>query len=405
MDSYEKKNLISKFIFILIAACCMVAILSTTLTYKYIQDNLILAEKTEASKDANENIDKIGTTLKNFRRIIDNCYIGEIDENKILDETIKGYVNGLDDEYTEYMPKEDWEEYQMQALGNFVGIGVYMTENKDGNVVIVSAIKETPAEEAGIKSEDIIVEVDGENVIGLDINEVSNRIKGEAGTKVKIKVLRGASEYIEKEIERKEIKVYHVESEIKENDIGYLQLLTFDEGCSEEFRTKFLELKDKGIKKLVIDLRYNTGGIVDEALTIADMIVPKNKDLLITIDSKGKEEITKSKNDPIIDMDIVVLVNEYSASASEILVGALKDYNEAKIVGTKTFGKGVIQSVLPLSDGSVLKITTNEYFTPNRVKIHKVGITPDVEIDLDENIKDGDNIKDIQLEKALELLK
>ncbi len=406
MDSYEKKNLIYRFVFILFATACVVAILSTTFTYKYLQkQNFLLTEKSESAKEANENIDAIGVTLKNFRRIIDNCFVGEIDENKILDETIKGYVKGLDDEYTEYMTKEEWEEYQMQALGNFVGIGIYMTTDKDGNVVVVSTIKDTPAEKAGLEQEDVIVEVEGESMIGLDISKVSSKIKGEPGTKVKLKVLRNKTEYVDFEVERKEIKVYHVESEMKDASIGYLQLITFDEGCSTEFKEQFEELKSKGAKKLIIDLRYNTGGLVNEALEIADMIVQKDKDLLITVDSENNEELTKSQNDPEIDMEIVVLVNEYSASASEILVGALKDNNEATIVGTKTFGKGVIQSVIPLSDGSILKITTNEYFTPNRTKIHKVGIDPDEVIDLDENIKDGENIKDIQLDKAIEILK
>lgn len=405
MDSLEKKNLIYKFIFILIAVSCIVAIASTQFTYNYIvKQNSLLTEKKESSEDANENIDSISTTLKNFRRIIDKYYIGEIDENKVLDETIKGYVNGLDDEYTEYMTKEEWEEYQADALGNFVGVGIYMSEDKNGNTIVVSTIKDTPAEAAGIKAKDIIVEVDGESVIGTDSSEIASKIKGEAGSKVKVKVLRNETEYIDFEMERKEIKVYHVNGEMKENNIGYIELITFDEGCSDEFKTKYEELKSKGAKKLIIDLRYNTGGLVEEALKIADMIVPIEKDLLITVDADGNKEVTKSPNDNIIDMEIVVLVNEYSASASEILVGALKDNNEATIVGTKTFGKGVIQSVIPLSDGSVLKITTNEYFTPNNVKINKIGIEPDVLIELDENQKDGEYLKDIQLDKAIEIL-
>lgn len=406
MDSYEKRNLIYKFVFILIAVSCIVAILATQFTYSYIaKQNSLLTEKSEASESANENIDSIATTLKNFRRIIDKYYIGEVDENKILDETIRGYINGLDDEYTEYMTKEEWEDYQADALGNFVGVGIYMSEDKKGNTIVVSTIKDTPAEAAGIKAKDIIVEVDGESVVGVDSSDVASKIKGEAGSKVKVKVLRNENEYIDFEMERKEIKVYHVNGEIKENDIGYIELITFDEGCSDEFKTKYEELKNKGAKKLILDLRYNTGGLVEEALKIADMIVPENKDLLITVDADGKKEVTKSQNENIIDMDIVVLVNEYSASASEILVGALKDNNEATIVGTKTFGKGVIQSVIPLSDGSVLKITTNEYFTPNDVKIHKIGIEPDVNIELDENQKDGEYLKGIQLDKAIEILK
>ena len=395
MDSYEKKQLISKFVVALI----VVAILSSGITYYYIVNNSNLGiSKEEYSENSNENIQKISANLKSFRQVIDRCFIGEIDEKKMLDETLKGYVKGLGDEYSEYMTQDEWEDFQSNALGNYVGIGIYMSLDKNGNVVVVSAIKGTPAEEVGLQSEDIFVEVGGESVVGMSVDEVSNRVKGEAGTKVKIKVLRG-TEYKEFEVERKEIKVYHVESKMLENNIGYIELITFDEGCAEEFKKAYEDLKSQGAQKLILDLRYNTGGLVDQALDMLDMIVPKDKTLLITVDSKGNKEITKAKIDNIIDMDMVVLVNEYSASASEIMVGALKDNKEATIVGTKTYGKGVIQNVYMLNDGSALKLTVNEYFTPNEVKINKVGIEPDVVVEIDENSEE-----DVQLNKAKEIL-
>ncbi len=280
-----------------------------------------------------------------------------------------------------------------------------MSTDKNNNVVIVSAIAGTPAEDAGIKPEDIIVEVNGENVIGLSMEEVANKVKGEAGTKVKIKVARG-EEYLDFEIERKEIKIYHVQGEVVENNIGYIFLETFDEGCADEFLAKYKELKSKGAEKLIIDLRYNTGGLVYEALEIADYMLDKNKTILITKDADGNEEITKTENGKQIDMDIVVLVNEYTASASEILAGALSDHGEATIVGEKTYGKGVIQNAFPLADGSVLKLTVNEYLTPNGNTINKRGITPDEEVVIDpENKDEKGDIIDSQMEKAIEILK
>jgi len=224
-------------------------------------------------------------------------------------------------------------------------------------------------------------------------------IKGEEGTNVKITVLRD-TEYIDFNIAREAIKVYHVENEMLENNIGYISLFTFDEGCADEFEKSVNELKSKGAQKIIIDLRNNTGGLVDEALRIADMIIPKDENLLITVDSKGNKEYSKSLNNPIIDCELVVLVNEYSASASEILVGALKDFKKAQVVGTKTFGKGVIQSVYLLDDNSALKLTVNEYFTPNETKINKVGIEPDYIVELNPETED-----DEQLNKAIELLK
>ena len=201
-------------------------------------------------------------------------------------------------------------------------------------------------------------------------------------------------------VKREEIKVYHVEEKMLENNIGYMNLATFDEGCSDEFREKYQTLKNQGARSLILDLRNNTGGLVDEALKIADMMIEKDKTLLITVDSKGNKEIDKAKEDPIVEGDIIVLTNEYSASASEILVGALKDNGRAKSLGTKTFGKGVIQNVFFLNDGSALKLTVNEYFTPNETKINKVGIAPDYEVELPE-----DSQEDVQLNKAIELLK
>ena len=236
-------------------------------------------------------------------------------------------------------------------------------------------------------------------MIGAGSEYVSNKIKGEEGTKVKVTIERNG-EYLDFDIERKAIKVYHVETEMLENNIGYISLATFDEGCAEEFKKEYLELKNKGAKKIIVDLRNNTGGLVEEALSLLDLFLPKNTTTLVTVDSKGNKDYSKTKDPQLITEDVVVLVNEYSASASEIVAGALKDHQRAQVVGTKTYGKGVIQSVFMLEDGSALKLTVEEYFTPKEVKINKVGIEPNhtVELDIENQI-------DTQLNKAKELLK
>ena len=394
----EKKSLIIKFSLITIILVMLVAVAASEFTlYYYFKTNNL--EKSEVSENSEKNIDAIADTLKNFRKEIDKVFLGEIDEQKVLDETIKGYVKGLGDEYSEYMTKEEWDEFQSAALGNYVGIGIYMTTDNNGNVIVLAPIKGSPAESAGLETGDIITAVNDENVLGTSSDDVSNKIKGEAGTEVKLTVLRD-NEYIDMNVKREEIKVYHVEEKMLENNIGYMNLATFDEGCSDEFREKYQTLKNQGAKSLILDLRNNTGGLVDEALKIADMMIEKDKTLLITVDSKGNKEIDKAKEDPIVEGDIIVLTNEYSASASEILVGALKDNGRAKSLGTKTFGKGVIQNVFFLNDGSALKLTVNEYFTPNETKINKVGIAPDYEVELPE-----DSQEDVQLNKEKELLK
>lgn len=393
----EKKKMKRRFILITIFIVIIVAIFSSEFTlYYYAKQGLAL--KSASSEDADKNIDSIAATLKNFRGVIDKLYIGEIDEQKILDETIKGYVKGLDDEYSEYMTTEEWKDFQATALGNYVGVGIYMSIDKNNNVVVLSPIKDSPAEKAGVLSGDIIAFVDGENVIGMSTEDVSNKIKGESGTTVKITVYRDGK-YVDFEIERAEIKIYHVETKMLENNIGYISLLTFDEGCSAEFEKGYNSLKEQGAKKIIVDLRDNTGGLVEEALNIIDMFLPKDKTMLITVDASGKKEYSKSKNDAIIDTDVIILTNEYSASASEIMVGALKDNGVAKSVGTTTFGKGVIQSVFMLQDGSALKLTVNEYFTPNETKINKIGISPDYEVEAN-----PETTEDEQLDKAIEIL-
>ncbi len=393
----EKKSLKIKHVITTIILLIIVALFSSEFTMYYYAKSIIL-NKTESSADPDENINAIAKNLKNFRKLIDQVYIGEIDEEKMLDETIKGYINGLDDEYSEYMTTDEWDDFQSQALGNYVGIGIYMATDKNNNVVVLSPIEGSPAEKAGIEQGDIIALVNEENVLGTSSDKVASLIKGEEGTEVKIKILRD-NEYLDFNLKREAIKIYHVEEKMLENNIGYISLLTFDEGCAEEFKTAIDSLKNQGAKKLIVDLRNNTGGLVDEALVIADYFIPKGENLLITVDANGNKEYSKAENDPIIDCEIIVLSNEYSASASEILLGALKDSGKAKSVGTKTFGKGVIQSVYLLEDNSALKLTVNEYFTPNETKINKVGIEPDYEVELDEESEE-----DSQLNKAIELL-
>ena len=366
---------------------------------------IIVINNTESS-DLIENIE---TKLKNIQGIIDSDYLGEIDENTVLDSTIKGYVSGLGDEYSEYFTKEELEEYKSDNIeGAYVGIGVYIIQDTENNAIkVIAPIEGSPAEEAGIKPGDYIVKVDGEEVTGENITEATNKMKGEEGTKVKIQILRD-DKTIDMEVERKNVKINHVESEVLEDNIGYLKISTFDEGCSEEFEQKLQDLQNKNIKSLIIDLRNNGGGIVDEALAIADLFTDKDVTLLITKDKNGNEEIRKAQSDKKVDLPVIVLTNENTASASELLVGVLKDYNIAKSVGTVTFGKGVIQELLTLPDESGLKITTNEYYTPKGNKINKIGIEPDEKVELPDeykNVLDVPKDKDTQLNKAIELLK
>ena len=409
MDLYEKKQLKYKYILITVILVCVAIVVSSCATYYYFMefgDAIPFVKKTTLESDSNSDatIEAIGKTLKSFRTLIDREFKGDIDETKLLDGAIKGYVEGLDDKYSEYMTKEEWEEFEATALGDFEGIGVYVSLDKNNNVVILSTIKDSPAEKIGLQEKDIIVEVDGENVLGVkDASEVTSKIKGKAGTKVHLKVAR-EDEYKEFDVERAKVKVYHVEHEMLENNIGYIYLYTFDEDCSAEVEKAIKDLESKGAKKLILDLRNNTGGLVSEAYKIANLFIPKGRDILITEYSDGRKETTTTTTDNITNMELVLLVNEYSASASEILSGALRDNERATLVGSNTYGKGVIQQVFSLLDGSVLKLTVAEYYTPNGTKIHEIGLKPDYEVELPE-VKDEKDFVDTQLEKAKEILK
>ena len=349
----------------------------------------------------------ISQTIDTYRAVIDKYYLGEIDEQSLKEGAIKGYIEGLNDPYTEYISKEDMEDYMEDTMGNFVGIGIYMIEDTETNqIMVLSPIKGSPAEKAGIQPGDYIVSVNGETCTADDMTVISTKIKGEEGTTVKLQILRG-EETLNFEITRENIIVNPVEGEVLENHIGYIAFSSFDENTADEFKTKFEELQAQGITSLIIDLRNNGGGIVDEALQIAGYIADKDSVLLYEVDKDNKETVEKNTSNPIINMPVIILTNENTASSSEILAGALKDLGKAKIVGTTTYGKGVIQQILTLPDGSGLKITTEKYLTPNRTEINEIGIKPDEIVELPESVENVLNVdrnQDTQLQKAIEML-
>lgn len=351
--------------------------------------------------------DSTSTTFKLFKNYIDQKYIGEIDEEKMLESAIKGYVEGLGDPYSEYITKEEMKEFMTDTVGNYVGVGVYIAATSDTNeIVVLMPVKGGPAEKVGIKTGDIITKIDGVAYPGEKLSEASNMLKKESGTKVQVEIKRNG-EILNFEITRENVKLNHIETDILNNKIGYMQISTFDEGCYEEFKTKWEELSSKNITSLIVDLRNNGGGIVDEALNIANMFAKKGEKLLITRSKDGSEQVAKSEQDKIINIPVVILINENTASSSEILAAAIKENNEnAKLVGKTTYGKGVIQTIYTLSDGSGLKLTTNEYYTPNHNAINKIGIKPDIEVEFpeEENLYLVERQKDTQLQKAIETL-
>ena len=342
-----------------------------------------------------EGSQDISQTLDTYRAVIDKYYLGDVDEESLKEGAIQGYIEGLGDPYTEYISKEDMEDYMEDTMGNFVGIGIYMVQDTETNQIMVLApIKGSPAEKAGIQPGDYIVAVNGEPCTADDMTAISTKIKGEEGSTVKLQILRG-EETLDFDITRENIIINPVEGEVLENNIGYIEFSSFDENTAKEFTS------------LIIDLRNNGGGIVDEALEIAGYIADKDSVLLYEVDKDDNETVEKNTSNPIINMPVIILTNENTASSSEILAGALKDLGKAKTVGTTTYGKGVIQQILTLPDGSGLKITTEKYLTPNRTEINEVGIEPNETVELPEsveNVLNVDRSQDTQLQKAIEML-
>ena len=401
----EKRNSqqVYKTIMLIIITVLITALVTTIVIYNFV----IKSGKIAIKSEDNSSLSGLEATLASFRSVLEEKYMGEIDDEALIEGAIKGYVSALGDPYTTYYTKEEMDELMEETTGNYVGIGIYMTLDLENNAIyVVKPMEGSPAEEAGIQAGDLITKVDGKEYSGEELEQASNAIKGEEGTTVKLEILRDG-ETQELEVERRKIVVSHI-VEKKFDNVGYLLIEDFDGGCAKEFEEKYKELESQGIDRLIIDLRNNGGGVVDEAVSIADMLLDKDDTILITKDKKGNEEITKSEHNPTITMPVVVLTNGYSASASEILVGALQDNERATIVGTKTYGKGVIQEVDRLNDGSGLKITIEEYYTPNKNEINKVGIEPDEEIDLSNEVKEQGTYtdeEDNQLQKAIEIIK
>ena len=396
--NFEKKNNIYKSIMLITVTALITFLITAIGMYNY----YVKTENGLAKALVTTETNGIDTKIQLIRKYLDESYLGEItDEEKLSEYAVKGYVAGLGDEYTEYLTKDEYEQLMVDVNGNYVGIGIYMAQDKYENVVVLLPIKGSPAEEAGLKTGDIIEKVNGEECKGIDLTLVANKVKGEEGTTVDLEISRDG-EIINKTIVRRTVQINHINTEVLENNIGYIQILAFDDGCSVEFENKLNELLQKNIKSLIIDVRDNGGGIVTEAVNISELFVSKGKTIMIELDKSSEEEVTKAKTEPIVDsnLNIIILANENSASASEIFIGALKDNNIAKVVGTRTFGKGVMQEIVPVRSGGALKLTIEEFRTPNGNVINKKGIDPDVEIE-----KNDDTEADEQLQKAIETLK
>ncbi|MBQ8804634.1 MAG: S41 family peptidase [Tyzzerella sp.] len=344
--------------------------------------------------------------LKTIQSIIDDIYLydDEIDESALQEAIIDGYVAGLNEPYTVYYNEEETTALFESTSGVFGGIGVQISQDITSMIMtFVKVYESNPGDKAGFLDGDILYKVNGEDVTGQELDTVVTKIRGEVGTEVEITVLRGDNlEEYTATVTRDLIENDTVNYEMKEKRIGYVAISGFEEVTYAQFEDALTQLKSQGMQSLIIDLRGNPGGNLSTVVEMCDLILPEGT-IVSVKDRNGNGQFYTSDEENKLEVPLVVLIDGNSASASEIFAGAVKDFGIGTLVGTTTYGKGIVQNIYQLDDGTSLKITSSEYFTPNGTNIHGIGVAPDVEIpyEYDENNPEADN----QLDKAIEILK
>jgi carboxyl-terminal processing protease len=372
------------------------------------------------------NLDRISGKLKTIQTVIDKYYLFDENKENVEEWIYKGMLNGLKDPYSVYYTAEEYEKLREDTSGEYCGIGVIVSLNvKTGYVTVTKVFEGTPAAKAGMLPGDILYKVEDVDVVGMDLDLlVKEHIKGKEGTPVTITVYRpDTSEYIDMTLERKKIAVPTIGHEMLDNHIGYISVSQFDSVTAKQFKTAVDDLEKEDMEKLIVDLRGNPGGVLDSVVSMVDYILPddldikgdpnlkktkKNKTLIVYMADKygrGEQHYASDKHE--VDVPIVILVNGESASASEVFSGALKDYGKAKLVGTKTFGKGIVQTMFPLDHGTAMKLTVAHYYTPSGFDLHGKGLKPDVKVELKKDLKNKIKIEhdeDNQLQEAIKVL-
>lgn len=318
---------------------------------------------------------------------IDEYFLDEIDEEKMAESVYKGVINGLGDTYAAYYTAEEYKEIQEKTEGIYCGIGTYISvDANNGVVTIVRPMKNSPAEKAGIQAGDILYAVEGKEVTGMEISQVQALIKGEKGSGVELTLIRKQKE-VKTVVTRDEIVEDTVASQMLDGKIGYVQVTSFEQVTSEQFRDAVDKLEAKGQEGMIIDLRDNGGGLLDTAVDMLDRMLPEGL-VVYSMDKSGNKQEYMAKEPDKFDKPLVILVNGQSASASEVFSGALQEKNVGKLLGTKTYGKGIVQGIFGLEDGSAVKMTTSKYYTPNGKNIHGKGLEPDIEVELSEQAEE-----------------
>lgn len=336
--------------------------------------------------------------LNTIDSLLDSFYMDDADAETAADNIYKAYLASYGDKYTVYYTAEEYDKLMESTLGTFYGIGAVCQKNDDGSIQITQVYKDAPADKAGLKEKDSIVKVDGEDITDMDLSSAVALIKGDKGTSVNLEIIRDGQQ-LSIDVVRDKIEMKTVDYYLRDDNIGYIQVAEFDSVTTEQFKAAVEDLEAQGMTGLIIDIRDNPGGLLSTVKDMLEYILPDGL-LVYTEDKNGKRVEYKGSDNNELTVPLAVLVNGNSASASEIFAGAVQDYEKGAIIGTQTFGKGIVQTIQPLSDGSAIKFTISQYYTPNGQVIHGKGVTPDEVVELSE-----DAAEDTQLEAAVNYIK
>lgn len=392
----RKKVDLSKAVIITIATNLITALIFTLIFLPY-------AGRKNMVTDQEYSFLKKYSKMIKINNIVKENFVDKIDEDKMVEGAIKGMVTYPTDRYTVYMNEKEFNDLIAQTEGSYAGVGIYLDEMNE-RIVVVAPIEGSPAARAGIKSGDVIIKVNDKEVLYKDIDKAISMMKGKEGIKVKLQIYRKDVGYLDFNLKTEKIVIKSVKYETLQNNIGYIRISSFDENTADEFNTALTALQNKKMSGLIIDLRDNGGGLLESCTKIADKLLGEGR-IVYTIDNNG-EQINWESDEKKIDVPLAILVNGGTASASEILSGAVRDFKAGTLIGTKTFGKGLVQTILPLEDGSGLKVTTAKYYTPSGECIQGTGIKPDIVIEIPDSVivSDLKHEDDIQLQKAIEVI-
>lgn len=404
----RKKGSTAKGIVIGVIATLLIGCVAVNVGCIATNSKILITSKGSGTKGSSVLSADTISKINELNAYINTYYYDDVDTADLQDGLYKGLLEGIGDKYSIYYNAKDYEAMQVSVTGQYYGIGAGLSQDKDTMVVTVNKIYEgTPSEEAGLLKDDIIISVDDTDATSLELTELVRQIRGEEGTTVHLEVYRPSTgESLSFDVERRDITLPSVSHKMLQDRIGYIHIDSFESETATQFEEAVSDLEKQGMEALVLDVRYNPGGLVTSVVKILDDILPEGV-VVYTEDKNGDRQNYTSSGDTHFDYPMAVLINEDSASAAEILAGAIKDYEYGTLIGTTTYGKGIVQTNFPLEDGDAVKLTTAKYFTPNGNYIHGVGIEPDIELEYEYLDPEGEVYEetyDNQIQKAIEIL-